>query len=87
MKKISTISSQKISQLLWILLHGNTIRDTSFGDVIANIYNEMVLKIFINTIAKPHVKRSKYIRFLRCKHAIAGKHNSHLNAYNTHTIC
>ena len=36
---------------------GNTIHDTSFCDAIANIYDEMVLKNFINTIAKPHVKR------------------------------
>ena len=34
----------------------NNIRDTSFCDAFANIYDEMVLKIFINTIAKPHVK-------------------------------
>ena len=33
------------------------IRDTSFCDSIANIYDEIVLKIFINTIAKLHVKR------------------------------
>ena len=38
------------------LLHGNNICDTSLCDAIANIYGEMVLKIFINTIAKPHVK-------------------------------
>ena len=36
---------------------GNTIRDASFCDTITNIYEEMVLKIFINTIAKPYVKR------------------------------
>ena len=35
----------------------NTVRDTSFCDAIVNIYDEIVLKIFINTIAKPHVKR------------------------------
>ena len=32
---------------------GNTIHDTSFCDAIANIYDEMMLKNFINTIAKP----------------------------------
>ena len=40
-----------------ILLPGDTTRDTSFCDAIANIYNEMVLKFFINTIVEPHVKR------------------------------
>ena len=28
---------------------------------ITNIYDEMVLKIFINTIAKPHVKRLPHL--------------------------
>ena len=36
---------------------GDNICDTSFCDAIANVYNEMVLKIFLNTIAKRHVKR------------------------------
>ena len=40
-------------------LQGNSIRDASFCEAIANIYYKMVLKIFINTIAKPHVKRLK----------------------------
>ena len=40
-------------------LKSNSIRDTSFYDAITNIYDGLVLKIFINTIAKPHVKRSK----------------------------
>ena len=40
-----------------MIRYRNTNRDTSFGDVISNIYDEIVLKIFINTIAKPHVKR------------------------------
>ena len=35
----------------------NTIRDTSFCDAITNIYDEIVLKVFIRTTAKPHVKR------------------------------
>ena len=33
----------------------NTIRDTSFCDAITNVYDEIELKIFINTVAKPHV--------------------------------
>ena len=40
-----------------MLLFRNTIRDTSFCVAIANIYDEMLLKTFISTIAKPHVKR------------------------------
>ena len=32
-------------------------RNTSFCDAITNIYNQMLLKIFINTIAEPHVKK------------------------------
>ena len=56
-EKINTIWSQKISRLLRILLLGNTIRDASFCDAVINIYDEMVLKIFINTIAKPYVTR------------------------------
>ena len=35
----------------------DNIRDTNFGDAIANIYDKMVMKIFINTIAKLHGKR------------------------------
>ena len=35
----------------------NTIRDTSSCDAITNNYDEMVLKSFSNTIAKPHAKR------------------------------
>ena len=35
----------------------NNIRDTNFCDAVANIYDEMALKIFINSIAKHHVKR------------------------------
>ena len=35
----------------------HTICDTNFCDVTTNIYDEIVLKIFINTIAKSHVKR------------------------------
>ena len=38
-------------------LQGNITRDTSFCDAIANNYNEVVLQIFIKTIAKPHVKK------------------------------
>ena len=38
---------------------GNTIRDTSFCDAISNIYDEMVLTIFINTIATSQVKRCR----------------------------
>ena len=38
-KKINTISSQKIPRLLWILLCGNTICDTSFCDAITNQYS------------------------------------------------
>ena len=34
----------------------NSIRDESFFDAITNIHDEMVLKIFINTIAKPSCK-------------------------------
>ena len=40
-----------------LLLLGNTICDTSFCDAITNIYDKTVLKIFINTIAKSHVKK------------------------------
>ena len=36
---------------------GNTIGDTSFCDGTTNIYDKMTLKIFINTIAKPHLKK------------------------------
>ena len=39
------------------ITYRDTIRDTSFCDAITNIYDAMVLKIFINTIANPHVKR------------------------------
>ena len=46
---------------------GNTIYDTSFGDAIINIYDEMVLKMFISISAKPHVKKvdgqTLYMRF------------------------
>ena len=35
----------------------NTIHDTSICDAITKINDKMVLKVFINTIAKPHVKR------------------------------
>ena len=41
--------------------HEISRRDTSFCDAIANIYDDMVLNIFINTIAKPHVKRLRDI--------------------------
>ena len=40
-----------------MLLYNNTIRNTSFCDEVTNIYYEILLKIFINTIAQPHVKR------------------------------
>ena len=36
-------------------------RHTNFYDAVANIYDEMALKIFIYTIAKPHVKRLRDI--------------------------
>ena len=36
--------------------NGNNIRDTSFCDAIAINYDQMLLKIFINTIAKPRKK-------------------------------
>ena len=36
---------------------GNIIRDTSFCDATANIYDKMVLKILIKTISKPYVKK------------------------------
>ena len=39
------------------ILYASNFRDTSFCDAIAINYDKMVLKIFINTIAKPHVKR------------------------------
>ena len=46
MKKFNTISSQRISRLLWNLLHGNNIYDTSFWDAIvigqSDSYDELV---------------------------------------------
>ena len=57
MKKINTISSQRISRLLGKLLYGHQFCHISFCDAIAIYYDEMVSKIFINTGAKPQVKR------------------------------
>ena len=39
------------------VLQGNNIRDTSFCEAITIVYDEMELEFFINTIAKPHVKK------------------------------
>ena len=41
------------------------VRDTSFCDVIANIFDEMVLKNFINIIAKLCIKRLSVVRCLQ----------------------
>ena len=38
----------------------NNIRDTSLCDASTYVYDNRVLKSFINTIAKPHVKRLSY---------------------------
>ena len=35
----------------------NNSWDTGLRDTIANNYDEKVLKVFMNTIAKPHTKR------------------------------
>ena len=61
MKKINTISSYKISRLLGKLLYVNNFRDTSFCGAIAVNYDETVLKIFINTIEKSHIKRLTFM--------------------------
>ena len=45
-----------------LLRYNNTVYDTSFCDAITNIYDEMVLKIFINTFAKRHVKRVSLVK-------------------------
>ena len=45
-----------------LLRENNTVHDTSFCDAITNIYDEMVLKIFIDTFAKRHVKRVSLVK-------------------------
>ena len=56
-KKIKHHFVIKVSRLLLRLLYGNNNRDASFYYAITSVYDEIVLKLFINTIAKPHVKR------------------------------
>ena len=54
-KKSTLFRHKRYYARLRRILYSNNICDTSFCDAIANIYDKMVLKISINTIAKPHV--------------------------------
>ena len=60
----------------------NNIRNTNVCDARANIYDEMVLKIFIHTIAKRHVKRLtvvtiyRFFSLSRVKYAILRRYYS-----------
>ena len=49
--------------LLATPINGYKLRDTSFCDATANIYDEMLSNIFISTIAKPHVQKVKRLLF------------------------
>ena len=60
-----------ISRLVWKLLCGNNICNINFRDAIAIIYDEMVLRLFIHTIAKPHGKRLTV--WLQKKTSISGQ--------------